>query len=162
MYVMKYLLLALLLSAAGSAGAGRTKADIDNLKWMAGDWICKLGKGTFEETWLPPNGGTMQGVGRHVVDGKTGFMEFLSIEPDKDGGLTMYIMLGAPSRGDKKPRAFKLTQVGKNVATFEWPENDFPSKIQYTMDGKGSLFCRISGKQQGKEASEEYDFRARK
>jgi hypothetical protein len=162
MVFMKLLFLVAILANACLAGADRAKENIENLKWMAGNWICELGKGTFEETWLPPNGGTMQGVGRHVIDGKTVFMEFLSIESDKDGGLTMYILLGAPSRGDKKPRAFKLTQLGKNVATFEWPENEFPSKIQYTMDRKGSLFCRISGKQQGKEAFEDYDFRARK
>lgn len=161
MYVMKLVLLAGLLALLGTVEAEQPKQSIESLRWMAGDWICNLGKGTFEETWLPPNGGTMQGVGRHVIDGKTVFMEFLSIELDKDGGLTMYIMLGAPSRGDKKPRAFKLTQSGKDVATFEWPENDFPSKIQYSMKGK-SLFCKISGKQQGKDFSEDYDFRARK
>src|SRR5688572_4499485 len=102
MYVMKFVLLACVLALLGSVEAERPKASIESLKWMAGDWICNLGKGTFEETWLPPNGGTMQGVSRHVIDGKTVFMEFLSIEADNDGSLTMYIMLGAPSRGDKK------------------------------------------------------------
>lgn len=159
---MKFGLAIALLSLLGHAPLNRSGGSIENLRWMAGDWICNLGKGTFEETWLPPNGGTMQGVGRHVIDGKTVFMEFLSIEPDKDGGLTMYIMLGAPSRGDKKPRAFKLTQIGKNVATFEWPENEFPSMIRYTRDKGGPLFCRISGKQQGKDFFEDYDFRPRK
>src|SRR5687768_681975 len=128
MYIMKIVLLATVLALLGTVEAERPKASIESLKWMAGDWICNLGKGTFEETWLLPNGGTMQGVGRHVIEGKTVFMEFLSIEPDKEGGLTMYIMLGAPSRGDKKPRPFKLTQSGNHVATFEWLENDFPSK----------------------------------
>ena len=162
MVLVKLLFGVVMLAAIGSVDAQSSKENIGNLNWMAGDWICNLGKGTFEETWLPPNGGTMQGLGRHVIDGKTVFMEFLSIEPDKDGGLTMYIMLGAPSRGDKKPRAFKLTQIEKKVATFEWPENDFPSIIRYSRDKGGPLFCRISGKQQGKDVFEDYNFRPRK
>jgi hypothetical protein len=157
--------LAGLLVFSGLVAGGyseRMTPSVDQLAWMAGDWECEIEGGAFQETWLPPAGGTMQGLGRHIKNGKTVFMEFLSIEPDKDGGLTMYIMLGAPSRGDKKPRLFKMTSSSEKSATFEWPENDFPSKIQYSLKAKANLFCRISGKPGGKETFEDYNFKPRK
>jgi len=141
----------------------QTPSGVDQLAWMAGDWQCTLADGSaFQEIWLPPVGGTMQGMGRQIKGGKVVFMEFLSIEPDKEGKPIMYIMLGAPSRGDKKPRQFKMTSSAGEKAVFEWPENDFPSKIEYARRSPSNLYCQISGKPGGKETVEVYDFKTRK
>jgi hypothetical protein len=135
---------------------------VTQLAWMAGDWQCKLADGTtFQETWLPPLGGTMQGVGRNIRAGNVVFMEFLSIEADKDGNPIMYIMLGAPSKGEKKPVQFKLTSLTEKEALFEWPEHDFPSMITYSRKTKSSLLCRLTGNVKGKEEHEDYDFKPR-
>jgi hypothetical protein len=121
-------------------GAGPT---INDFAFLTGTWKAEIHGGTFEETWSKPEGGTMQGYGRQLNEGKTLFMEFLSIEPDGDG-LAMYIILGAPSEGDKKPKKFRLTSLKENEATFEFPENDFPNKIVYKLLDKNSMDCTLS------------------
>lgn len=130
---------------------------IEDLAWMAGTWSCPKWGGTFEEHWLAPAGGTMQGCGRLLADGKTGFMEFMSIEMS-DGAPTMWMLLGAPSKGEKKGVPFRLKSFDGKTAMFENPENDFPSKIAYVKEGNG-MSCWISGIEKGKPTREEFAFK---
>lgn len=132
-------------------------AKIEDLRFMSGAWQCDIWGGTFEEYWTPPAGGAMQGSGRHLANGKTGFMEFMSIESSSEG-LTMYIMLGAPSKGEKKPVPFRLTSFDGKTALFENSKNDFPSKIAYVKESNG-MSCWISGIQDGKETKEDFKFK---
>jgi Domain of unknown function (DUF6265) len=130
---------------------------IEDLRFMSGAWKCEIWGGTFEEYWTPPAGGAMQGSGRHLSGGKTSFMEFMSVEETKDG-IVMFMMLGAPSKGDKKPVPFKLTSFDGTTALFENPKNDFPAKIAYVKEGKG-MSCWIEGIQNGKKSKEEFKFK---
>lgn len=130
---------------------------IEDLAWMTGAWRCEIWDGTFEEFWTPPSGEIMQGCGRHTTDGKNGFMEFMSIEKGP-GGLTMYMILGAPSNGDKKPVPFKLTSFIGNTALFENSKNDYPSKIAYVREEDG-MSCWIEGVQNGQNTKEDFRFR---
>ncbi len=100
----------------------------------------------------------MTGMGRHIADGKTKFMEFLSIETDGRGKLTMWILLGAPSKGEKKRVPFRLSRIEKGAAVFENSRNEFPSKVTYRPNGEGRLHCRIEDKQGGKAEHEDFDF----
>lgn len=129
---------------------------IDQLTWMAGEWSCPKWGGTFEERWSPPVAGTMQGAGRLVVEGKTTFMEFLSIESAGDV-VTMYILLGKPSKSVAAPVAFKMTRIAAGEAVFECPTNDFPSKITYRKK-EGALLCILEGVQKEKPEREEFNF----
>lgn len=130
---------------------------IEDLAWMVGAWRCDIWGGTFEEFWTPPSGGIMQGCGRHTADGKNGFMEFMSIEKGP-GGLTMHMILGAPSKGDKKPVPFKLTSFDGKTALFENPKNEFPSKIAYVKE-KDGMSCWIEGMQKGQKTKEDFNFK---
>lgn len=147
---------AALLAATALAGT-QAKPKIENLGFMSGTWTCEIWGGTFEETWSKPAGGTMQGFGRHLADGQVGFMEFMSIETRPEG-LVMYMLLEAPSKGDKKPTPFKLTSFDGKTALFENPKNDFPSKIAYIKTATG-MKCWIEGMQGGKKSREEFGFR---
>ncbi|HVL38753.1 MAG TPA: DUF6265 family protein [Fimbriimonadaceae bacterium] len=135
---------------------------VSDLAWMSGSRSCPKWGGIFEEHWMPPSGNTMQGVGKLTVSGKTSFMEFISIEPDpKDGSLTMWILLGSPSDGEKKGVPFKMTALTSEKVVFENPANDFPSKITYFRPKDNLMRCVIAGKQNGKESQEEFDFKRR-
>lgn len=131
--------------------------EIERLGWMTGKWACSIWGGTFEESWSLPNGGTMIGVGRHIRGGDTVFMEFMSIEPDEDG-LTMWMLLGAPSKGEKHPHAFRLTALSDDEALFENPSNPYPSKIRY-QPREGGLWCRIEGTEDGRMKFDDFEFR---
>ncbi len=148
-----------------SQGSSKPMAKVDDLKWMAGNWSCEIWGGIFEEYWIPPVGGTMQGTGRLVSEGKVQFMEYMSIETGADGKLTMYMLLDAPSKGEKKPSPFVLTSVKNGAYTFTNAKNDFPTRIIYSnkKDAKGALmYVRLEGKQGGKDAVEEFNFRKMK
>jgi hypothetical protein len=132
------------------------KDPLDHLSWMAGDWSCSKWGGLFEERWTEPAGGTMMGTGRLIVEGETTFMEFLSIE-SKDGVVTMYILLGKPSKSFSAPVAFEMTKVSVGEAVFECPANPFPSKITYSKQ-EGMLLCVIEGVEKEKPAREEFRF----
>lgn len=110
---------------------------------MAGSWICEIHGGLFEEVWSPPAGGVMVGHGRLVVEGQARFMEFLSLE-QKGDAVTMYIVLGGLSKGDKSPVAFRLVHADSTSATFEREGEDFPTRIEYKSTPDG-LPCRLSG-----------------
>jgi hypothetical protein len=140
-----------------AGGSDVSKATVDDLKWMSGSWECAIWGGTFEENWSKPRAGTMVGSGRHMEGTKTAFMEFMSIEPS-NGVLTMWMLLGSPSSGDKKGIPFKLVSYEAGVATFENKANDFPSQIIYSKT-KDGMKCRIQGTQNGKAAHEDFNFK---
>ena len=138
-------------------GADVSKAAVADLMWMSGDWTCEIWGGTFEEHWSVPNAGSMVGAGKHVKDGKTTFMEFLSIEQG-EGGPVMWILLGSPSKGEKKGMPFELISLKDGVATFENKANEFPSQIVYRKTDDG-MTCRIQGIQDGKASHDDFDFK---
>jgi hypothetical protein len=154
---MLNLCVALLVLAAIGGASLQKPNDIQALSWMKGSWKCEIWGGTFEEHWSDASGGTMIGMGRLNVSGKTRFMEFMSIESTGDG-LTMFMVLDAPSKGDKKPVPFRLTSLSKDEAVFENPKNDFPTRIVYRRKDANGMHCRIEGKQQGKDAQEDFNF----
>jgi hypothetical protein len=129
---------------------------VEDLGWMAGTWTCPKWGGTFEEHWLAPAGGTMQGCGRLVSGDKTGFMEFMSIELS-EGSPTMWMLLGTPSNGEKNGVPFRLSTFDGTTALFENPSNGFPSKIAYVKE-EGGMSCWISGVQEGKVTTEAFPF----
>ena len=107
---------------------------------------------------MSPKRGTMQGVGRFEKDGKIEFMEFMSIEGSSDT-LTLYMILGAPSKGDKSPIAFRLSGHDGTHVCFERSDDDYPKRIVYTKGVSGAMLCRIDGVQDGEPTSDEFNFR---
>jgi hypothetical protein len=130
---------------------------VEDIAWMAGTWQAVIWGGVFEEFWTPPNGGTMLGVGRHLDNGKTHFIEFMSVEPSAEG-LTMWMMVGSPSRGSQKIVPFFLADLTSHSAIFENKEHDFPSKISYTRLEEGKMQCVIEGAKSGESCREEFNF----
>lgn len=137
--------------------AAITRPTVDDLRFITGSWRCDIWGGVFEETWSAPADGTMVGVGRHRSAGKTGFMEFMSIETDAEGGITMFIALGALSKGPTKPVPFQLSAAGQNVAVFEREGDDFPTRVHYERLAE-RLKCTISGTKDGEAKTESFDF----
>lgn len=126
--------------------------------FMAGSWEAEIWGGIFEETWSVPRGQTMTHMGRHTSEGATSFLEFASIER-KDGKWTMFVMLGAPSKGDKKPTPFVLEKASKGDLTFYSAVNDYPTRIRYQGQGKETMTASLSGTQNGEAKSDVFNFK---
>ena len=49
---------------------------LDDLAWMAGDWMERKGGVDTEEHWLAPKGGLMTAMNRTVIEGRPTSFEF--------------------------------------------------------------------------------------
>ena len=124
-------------------------SDIAELSWISGDWqTAPGGRAQIEEHWIQPAGGTMMGVSRTVVGGKTAEFEFLRIEQRDDG-----IYYVAQPKGRCPATDFKLTRVSAQEAVFENPTHDFPTRIIYRKSAEDSLTASIDGGEGTKQMS---------
>lgn len=135
------------------------KANAADLSWLEGRWLSESSEGVFEETWSSVQAGTMMGMGRLIRGETTVFMEFMSIEPNEEGCVTLWMVLGAPSRGGKKPKPFRLVEIGPDSATFEMADNDFPKTITYSRLSEDRVDCHLRGGPDAETPSETYVFR---
>ncbi len=119
---------------------------------MAGSWEAPMGNILIEEHWTQPAGGTLFGVNRTIIAGKTKAFEFLRIETRADG--IFYVA----QPGGRPPTDFKLTRLEKQEVVFENPEHDFPQRIIYRKEFGGTLHARVEGKQNGKESGTDFYF----
>lgn len=124
---------------------------------MQGSWQCEIWGGIFEEHWTNADGGAMLQMGRHLVEGKTRFIEYASLEADGDE-VVMWIHLGPLSKGATEPVAFRLVRFDGQEAAFENPANPFPSLITYHRRAN-ALECIISGERDGAPASDRFYFK---
>ena len=126
---------------------------INDLAWLTGCWENTAGKRQRDETWNNPNGGTLLGVGRAVVDGKTTEYEFMRIHQEADGLYFTAQPAGQPQA------SFKLVSLRDNVAIFENPKHDFPQRVIYALQADGSLRARIEGVANGKQRGIDFPFK---
>jgi len=127
------------------------RADIPDLKWLAGCWSQDGREAGSVEQWTAPAGGTMLGMNRIVSGGKTVAFEFLRIIEEEDGWIGL---IASPS-GQETAR-FRMVNMGANEVVFENPEHDFPQRIIYRLIGTGKLLGRIEGVVDGEEQSADF------
>jgi hypothetical protein len=99
-------------------------ATLDQVGWIAGQWIDDSGGNLSEEVWAAPAGNSMLGMWRYVAKGKVQILELLSITAE-DGGPVFRLRHFDPrmvAREEKdKPLALKLIFVKDREAAFEGP-----------------------------------------
>ena len=129
---------AVLLPSVTSAQNKAPKAD--DLAWLAGCWEMNVPEKslTISEMWTKPDGGTLIGVGRTVINGKTVSYEFMRIVETKDG----IDLIAKPSSNSGETTFRYKNSDGKKIV-FENLENDFPQRVIYKSDKADSLFARI-------------------
>ena len=129
------------------------EATIEDIEWLAGDWVGVRGKSSIEERWTPALGGSMFGVSRTVrteSDRLTAF-EYLRVA-ERDGGL---VYVAQP--GGRPPTSFLLTELSATRAVFENPRHDFPQRIVYELGDDGGLTASIGFGKGGKPQAFEFE-----
>jgi len=117
---------------------------VSDLHWLTGCWERNADGRHTTEQWMRPDGQTMLGMSRTVVNERTREYEFLRIQQNEKGEIH-YIAL--PS--EQSEASFKLVKLDGHEAVFENPEHDFPQRIVYRLQGD-DLFARIEGIVEGK------------
>lgn len=113
---------------------------VSTLGWMAGCWRQLDAGVVVDEVWLGPQGGTMVGVSRTVVNDVTRSTEHMVIRTGTSGGV---VFEASPS--GQPPAAFLSTVVSDTLVIFENLTHDFPQQIRYTRAGSDSLVAVVSG-----------------
>lgn len=151
---------AVILYAAAAAAAQKTdqqKATAAGLDWLAGCWEMSVPeqKMTITEIWMKPAAGTILGISRTVVDGKTVGYESMRIAEGVDG-VTFF---ARPSSALSET-PFRLVRFAAKEAEFENPENDFPQRIIYRRNKADRLSARIEASMSGEERSMDFPYKS--
>ena len=143
---------ALIAFAVAPAAHAAPADDVAKLGWMAGAWIQEKDGVTVRETWLPPLGGAMAGVGQTNRPGRAAFIEFVKITVEPAGATYTATV---PGQG---PVGFLLKPGPDGEAVFENKAHDFPQRVIYRRCGR-ELCAAIEGVMNGKPAREEWRYR---
>ncbi|KIC02780.1 hypothetical protein OA88_06540 [Flavobacterium sp. JRM] len=150
----KITLILLLLAVVSCKNAETPEKDkIKTADWLIGKWENVSPQGTLTETWSKVNDSTFQGSS-YFIKGKD-TIHFESIKLQQKGEDLTY---NATVKGQNNDQAvaFELTTSTEKELVFENPKHDYPQKISYTKDANNTLTAEISGKLQGKLASEKF------
>lgn len=128
--------------------------DLAALSWMTGSWIRTEGDEIFEETWLPPAGGTMAAVSRMRDEARTAMFELSAIAPGPDGVLVLMVRhfdaaLTPWASEAGGPGRWTLSAHGARSATFTDPQRDFPRSIIYRSESEDVLEAELRGVEAG-------------
>jgi hypothetical protein len=109
---------------------------------MSGCWESSSGGRHLVEQWTAAEGGTLLGMSRTVVNGKTTEYEFLMIRESARG-------LEYVARPSVQPEAtFTAVRVSSDEIVFENPTHDFPTRIIYRRQSD-RLAAAIEGRVNG-------------
>ena len=125
---------------------------LGQLAWLAGAWINHEGGKISEEHWTLPVGGTMLGVNRTIIGGKTVAFEFLRIEETPQG-----IIYYASPGGRYPPTPFGLLRLEGQRVTFSSADHDFPTRIRYHRQGN-RLYGAIEGAEEGEMRTSQWSW----
>ncbi|MFT3794118.1 DUF6265 family protein [Flavobacterium sp.] len=139
--------------------AEKQPAQITKADWLLGDWENKTPQGDLSESWQKANDSTYNGASYFIKGKDTLFAE--SVVLSEKNGEVLYTVT-AKGQNNDLPVAFKMTTATAKQIIFENPAHDFPTKIQYQLVNKDSIVAQISGKQEGKPASETFAFGRKK
>lgn len=144
---------ALALAIAGTGCAIRS-GPLAGLAWLEGDWRGDFGDGVFEAWYSPP--GERRLVSHSVLqhDGTVHFREFETFEATPDGGIELTLFPGV-----EPAAAFRLTRIERRSATFENPENDFPTRIVYERTAADVLRITLSAPHRESDKVEVFELR---
>ena len=125
------------------AAAHAQSARLDDASWLRGCWEETTPRGTVEERWLAPRGGSMLNLGRTVRDGRLLEYEVVLLT-EQDGRLAYE---AHPS--GQASTTFRSIHVSDSLLVFEDPAHDFPQRVAYQRQGTDSLLAWIEGTANG-------------
>ncbi len=125
----------------GSAAKAPTLAGLD---WMLGTWKSSGGKTTSYEQWMKSADALFTGMSFRLDGNDTLITELLTLAATDSG--TFYI---ADVAHNPEPTSFKMSTASTDMAVFENPEHDFPTRISYKMLTPDSVVAIVEGDQNG-------------
>jgi hypothetical protein len=144
-------MIAVVMTALATPAWSQPSATTADLAFLAGCWKFEAKGRVVEEHWMAPAGGSLLGISRTMLNGKTTEFEFLQIR-DLADGLTL---IAKPS-SQPEAKFVLLSKTGDEVV-FENPTHDFPQRIRYRLNGT-ALTARVEGTLKGKERGIDFPY----
>ena len=134
--------------------------ELQKAKWLLGEWEKPDSLGILKESWTSKDDSTFVGQS-YYIQNKKDTLHDEQIELVQDGGHLIYKATVIGENNDA-PIPFQMTKDEDSLLIFENPKHDYPQKIQYKLLKNGSLIATVSGKQNGKNSSENYPMTRKK
>ena len=137
--------------AIGTAPAATAK--IDQVAFIAGQWVGTLGDRHIEQHWMKPQGTSMVAVYRNLQGSEPKLYELLAIEQEGDG-LVLRIKHFAPGAGLAGRQAqgesinHKLVKVDRQSAVFEGTGEN-PNRVTFTRTSASALDITVERMRDG-------------
>lgn len=139
------------INEPGSVPQVKKYAELEKAGWLIGKWGFNSSEGNLSENWVKVNDSVYNGESYFVIGKDTVFAETVVLA--EANGVLAYTVT-VPGQNEEKPVRFAMTSGNGSEMVFENPAHDFPSKITYKKISNDSLVAEISGKKNGKAASE--------
>jgi Domain of unknown function (DUF6265) len=131
---------------------GQRQSGAGQLAWLTGCWELNRDGRHVIEQWTAPEAGTLLGLSRTVVAGKTREYEFMLIREGETG-------LEYVAKPSGQPEAtFTAIRVSADEVVFENPQHDFPTRVMYRLEKTGGLVAAIEGNRNGTLRRIEYPY----
>jgi len=115
-------------------------ADLEAVRWLSGCWESRQEDRVVVEVWSPPVDGVMVGTGLTSVAGRPPSFEYLRIMAGPSGGIHY---IANPS--DQSETRFTSTAVTAGGFLVENQAHDFPTQIEYLVQGADRFAARVQG-----------------
>jgi len=123
----------------------QTGKNLDELNWLANNWISVGEKFTTYENWQKISPITFEGTGLTIKKATNDTTNFESLLLVKMAGEIFYI---AKVAHNQFPIGFKLTEYSDSTAVFENPSHDFPTSIEYRKLGTDRIMVKVANDKQ--------------
>ena|SRR5688500_13765998 len=133
------------------------QSDLHRIHWLLGKWRMASMTGDLVESWQMKDDTTFVGWSYKLKpSGDTVLLE--NVELVYRNGQLRYIPIAFGQNNNNKPVEFRFTSLTDDGFVAENPSHDFPQKIQYTLKTDNILSAVVSGKANGSEKKEVFEF----
>lgn len=135
-----------LMSTSSSAAAG----GVEQLAWLAGNWVSEEGGGLVQEVWTQPRAGAMTGMFRLIDGDEVRVLEYLVIADEADGVFYQFKHFRSDYttwEGEGPPIRLELVESSRGRAVFQNTREveGQPAYISYLLGEDGRLSVFVGG-----------------
>ncbi len=145
--------LSLVIFGAASLLAAGPAAKIGDLAWMTGHYEGSLGKGTLEENWAEPKGGSIASLVRATGEGGATSMIELIVVEEEAGSLMLRLQQWNPGLKPRtdEPLVMRLVESAPNKIVFENTGTSGMKRLGYTKSGKSFTISIVTAQGQARD-----------
>lgn len=128
-----------------------TKHSIFELGWLTGTWEGPYRNGQLEECFMRPNGGSLLGVSRIVINGQLVHREYLDFTEREDGRIVLKV-----TWPERTTAELVLGALREKEAVFDNLVGEMPSRLVYRLGEDLRLVVRVEGTYVSRPVHEEF------